>query len=149
MKLTVTDILNAKGKTMHTISPDKTVYEAITEMDEQQVGALLVMEDNQLLGVISERDYARKIVLRGKTSRETRVRDIMTTDLAFAHPEESVHDSMQTVTEKRIRHLPVQNDEGKLVGLISIGDLVNAVIKEQAFNIDQLKNYITQSYPVL
>ena len=109
----------------------------------EEVGALLVLEGERLVGVLSERDYARKIVLQGRSSRDTKIRDIMTTRLVFARPEQSVEDCMAMMTEKHVRHLPVMDGE-KLLGIISIGDLVKSIIEEQQHVIKQLEQYINQ-----
>lgn len=143
MKITVADLLKKKGGSVYAIDPDSTVYQVIEEMDNKKVGALLVMRSGKVEGIISERDYARKIILKGKSSKETLVKDIMTCNLSYASPEQSVTECMELMTEKRIRHLPVTKDD-ELLGMISIGDLVSAVIKEQKFHIDQLQQYINQ-----
>ncbi len=115
-------------------------------MAEKNVGALLVMENDRLVGIVSERDYSRKVMLRGKTSRTSTVREIMTTELTIAHPRETVEDCLRFMTEKRIRHLPVVAD-GSLRGVISIGDLVKEVISAQNATLDQLRDYISGGYP--
>ena len=115
-------------------------------MADKNVGALLVMENEQLVGIISERDYSRKVMLRGKRSRETFVREIMTTDLTTTHPRETVEECLRFMTDKRIRHLPVI-DGGSLRGVISIGDLVKEVISAQSATLDQLRDYISGGYP--
>jgi CBS domain-containing protein len=115
-------------------------------MAEKNVGALLVMENDQLSGIVSERDYSRKVVLRGKTSRNTIVREIMTTELTTAHPRETVEECLRFMTDKRIRHLPVVSD-GELRGVISIGDLVKEVISSQSATLEQLRDYISGGYP--
>lgn len=138
----VRDLLRVKGRAVWTIAPNATVYDALTLMAEKDIGALLVMEENSLVGILSERDYARKIVLHGKTSRETPVRDIMIDRVLCVHPDQSVEDCMALMTNKRIRHLPVLDDQ-QVLGLISIGDVVKSIISEQEFVIAQLENYIT------
>ena len=143
MKLIVEDVLKDKGSEIFAISPESTVYQAVDEMNIKGVGALLVMHAGIIQGIISERDYARKIILKGKSSKNTLVQEVMTRNPIYASPKQNVHECMQLMTEKRIRHLPVKEGES-LLGLISIGDLVKAVIKEQQFQIDQLKQYITQ-----
>ncbi len=139
---TVRDLLRVKGSAVWTIAPDATVYDALTLMAERDIGALLVMEGSSLVGILSERDYARKIVLHGKTSRETPVRDIMTDRVLCVHPDQTVEDCMALMTNKRVRHLPVLEDQ-RVLGLISIGDAVKSIISEQEFVIAQLENYIT------
>lgn len=142
---TVSDLLRVKGNQVWSIGPDATVYDALTLMAEKDVGALLVLDNvGQLVGILSERDYARKIVLKGKTSRETPVRAIMTGKVLWVRPDQTIEEIMALMTNKRIRHLPVL-EEGRLVGVISIGDVVKAIISEQEFMIEQLANYITGS----
>jgi CBS domain-containing protein len=139
-------ILQEKEGDIWSISPDATVYEAIAEMAERRVGALLVMDGWKLVGIISERDYARKVILQGLSSRETRVRQIMTNSPITVTPGYTVEECMRVMTHHRIRHLPVV-DGGRVVGVISIGDLVNAIISEQAQTIDHLHTYIGAKYP--
>ena len=134
-------ILAKKGGEIFSIWPDATVFEAIEMMDQKNVGALLVMDGNQLVGMISERDYTRKVFLRGKRSRETTVSEIMSSELTTAHPGEAVEECLRVMTEKHIRHLPVL-DGDKVVGIISIGDLVKCVIASQSAAIAHLENYI-------
>lgn len=141
MKL-VKHILETKGNDIWHIKPDESVLDAIKLMAEKKVGALLVMEDEKLVGIVSERDYARKVILLGKSSRETPVNEIMTAEVVNTEPLETVEDCMKLMTEKRVRHLPVIED-GKVVGVLSIGDLVKEIIAEQEFTIKQLENYIT------
>ena len=140
---TVKELLRNKGYQVYSIGPDATVYEALTLMAEKDVGALLVLDSaGQLVGVLSERDYARKIVLKGKTSRETPVREIMTEKVVWVRPDQTIEECMALMTNKHIRHLPVM-EEGRLLGVISIGDVVKDIISEQEFVIAQLENYIT------
>jgi CBS domain-containing protein len=139
---TVRDILMVKGRDVWTVDLDATVFEALSRMAEKEIGALMVMDGPRLVGIISERDYARKIVLLGRTSPNTLVKEIMTSHVVYTHLEQSIEECMALVTEKRIRHLPVI-DEGKLVGVISIGDLVKSIISDQKFIIEQLVRYIT------
>jgi CBS domain-containing protein len=139
---TVRDILMVKGRDVWTVDLDATVFEALSRMAEKEIGALMVMDGSKLVGIISERDYARKIVLLGRTSPNTLVKEIMTSHVVYIHLEQSIEECMALVTEKRIRHLPVI-DEGKLVGVISIGDLVKSIISDQKFIIEQLVRYIT------
>jgi CBS domain-containing protein len=139
---TVRDLLRVKGGATWSIAPAATVYEALALMAEKDVGALLVLEAGNLVGIVSERDYARKVALRGKTSRETPVREIMTARVVWVRPEQTIEECMALMTNKRIRHLPVLEGE-RLIGVISIGDVVKAIISEQEFIIAQLENYIT------
>ncbi len=138
---TVRQLLEAKPAEIIAIGPDAPVYDAIRLMAERSVGALLVMEGPRLVGILSERDYARKIVLQGRASRETPVRDIMTAQVRTVAPGDSTEHCMQLVTDSRIRHLPVLEGD-KVLGVLSIGDLVKAVIEMQRQDIDQLQRYI-------
>ncbi len=142
---TIDAILNQKSREIFAIPPDATGFEAIEMMDNKNVGALLVMDGKKLVGMFSERDYTRKIVLRGKRSRETKVAEIMSTNLTVTHPREPVEKCLRLMTDKRIRHLPVL-DEDKVVGVISIGDLVKWVISCQSAAIAHLENYISGGY---
>jgi CBS domain-containing protein len=142
----VKSLLDQKGSTVWSISPDATVYEAIEEMASRSVGALVVMRDGRMEGVISERDYARKVILKNKQSHETRVREIMTSPAVFVEPEYSVSDCMRLMTANRVRHLPVL-ERGRVVGVLSIGDLVNWIIGSHEQTIQQLQSYITGAYP--
>lgn len=139
---TVSQVLNVKGRTIWSVTPDTSVYEALKMMAERNVGALLVLENDQLSGIFSERDYARKVALLGKSSRDTPVKDIMTQKVDCVRPNQSVRECMAMMTDKHIRHLPVV-EEDHLVGLISIGDVVKAIISDQEFTIEQLENYIS------
>jgi CBS domain-containing protein len=139
----VEDLLQAKGRTVWSISADASVYEAIQMMADRGVGALPVVAAEKLAGIVSERDYARKVILQGKSSKDTPVRDIMTGTVYFVHPEQSIEQCMILMTDKRIRHLPVLDGE-HLAGIVSIGDLVKAVIAEQQIRIEQLESYITR-----
>lgn len=138
----VTEILKTKGREVWTVSPDSTVYDALQVMADKNVGALMVLERDKLVGIFSERDYARKVILKGKASKDTLVREIMSTELVWIRPDQTIAVCMNLMTNKRIRHLPVL-DEGRLVGVISIGDVVKAIISEQEFTIQQLEHYIT------
>lgn len=138
---TVKDLLASKGSSVYTISPKATVYEALSIMADKEIGALVVVSGGTVVGVVSERDYARKVILRGRSSKETAVKDIMTTVDATVKLSQTVEECMAIMTDKRQRHLPVL-DEGKLVGIISIGDLVKSIISEQKFRIENLENYI-------
>jgi CBS domain-containing protein len=142
MRKTVQNIIDTKGSDVWSIEADVSVFEALEYMAEKNIGAVIVVHDGELVGIMSERDYARKIILMSRVSKETRVSEIMTPDPLCVSPTETVADCMQLMTDNRIRHLPVI-DEGELSGLISIGDVVSAVIDDQAFMIDQLESYIT------
>ena len=138
----VCDLLNSKGGAVWSLRPDATVYEAINQLSEKGVGALLVMEGKRLVGIVSERDYARKVILKGKGSRETYVREIMSHPVICVPLEFTVEQTMALMTEKRVRHLPVVDDE-TVVGVISIGDVVRAIIEDKEYYIQQLTSYIT------
>lgn len=138
---TVRQLLDAKPAEIVSIGPDAPVIEALRRMAEREIGALLVMEGPALVGIVSERDYARKVVLQGRASKDTPVRDIMTAQVRTVAPTDTVEHCMQLVTDRRIRHLPVL-DGGRVVGVLSIGDLVKAVIEEQQQTLDQLQRYI-------
>lgn len=141
---TVRDILEKKGHDVWSIGPDKTVFDALSLMAEKGIGALVVLGKGKVVGMISERDYARKVILMGKTSRETRVRDIMTSRVCFVKLERTVDECMALMTDKTIRHLPViENDN--LIGIVSIGDVVKSMISEREFIIERLEDYITGS----
>ena len=142
---TIDAILNQKSGDIWSVEPGATVYEAVAKMAEKNVGALVVMEGDILVGIISERDYTRKVMLRGKRSHETQVSEIMSTHLTTVGPKESVDHCLQFMTEKRVRHLPVV-DHGKLCGVISIGDLVKHVISVQSATLDHLERYISGGY---
>jgi CBS domain-containing protein len=139
--LRVTYLLALKGKDVWSIDPDAPVLEAIRTMADRGIGALPVIKGGQLLGIVSERDYARKVILKNRSSADTPVRDIMTAPVTTISPDEAVHNCMEIMTQKRIRHLPVV-ERGNVVGMISIGDLVKAVIEEQQQTIDHLERYI-------
>ena len=139
---TVKQILDQKGRSVFTIEPDASVYDAIAMMAEKHVGALAVTEGDKLVGLISERDYARKGVLQGRSSPDTKVREIMIDRVMVVTPERTTEECMAIMTEKRFRHLPVVED-GNLVGMVSIGDMVKVIISEQQFTIEQLEHYIT------
>lgn len=138
---TVREILQSKVPEVWTIAPDATVYEALKLMAEKDIGALLVTRGTEILGVISERDYARKVVLKGKFSRDVPVSEIMTTRVLYIGPSQNMDDCMALMIDKRVRHLPVVENDN-LVGFISIGDVVKAVIDEKQLLIDELENYI-------
>jgi CBS domain-containing protein len=139
---TVRQILQNKGQQVWSISPSASVFEALQLMAAKDIGALVVVEADRLVGIFSERDYARKVILHGKTSRETQVGEVMTARVAFIRPGQTTEECMALMTEKHIRHLPVMEGE-RLIGLISIGDVVKAVISNQEFVINQLENYIS------
>jgi CBS domain-containing protein len=139
--ITVRQLLDRKGRQIFSIAPGTAVLEAIRLMAERHVGALLVMEGETLSGIVSERDYARKVILMGRSSADTPVRDIMTAAVITVQPETPVEKCMQVMTERRVRHLPVI-EAGRVVGMVSIGDLVKAVIAEQQQHIEQLESYI-------
>ncbi len=139
---TVRDILKVKGTDVWCIAPSATVFEALQRMAEKEVGALVVSEGAQVVGLISEREYARKVILQGRTSPTTRVEEIMITPVVYTHLDQPIEECMALMTEKRTRHLPVIED-GKLAGMISIGDLVKAIIADQKFMIEQLERYIS------
>lgn len=137
----VRKLLEEKGHDVWSVHPDDTVLDAIQKMANKGVGALVVIEDDKLVGIFTERHYARNVFLKGKSSPKTPVREIMTTRVVCARPEQTVEECMAVMTEKRVRHLPVL-DEDRLVGIISIGDLVKSVIADQKFTIEQLEHYI-------
>ena len=139
---TVTQLLRTKGQQVLSVAPDLPVFEALEVMADKNVGALLVVEGERLVGVFSERDYARKVILKGKSSKDTPVQEIMSSHVLYVRPEQTIEDCMALMTDKRVRHLPVM-EEGRVVGVISIGDVVKAIIAEQEFIIEQLQNYIT------
>ena len=138
---TLKQLLEAKGRNVYSITPDARVFDALKLMADKSVGALIVIEGGRLAGIISERDYARKVILHGKSSHDLQVRDIMTSKVICVHPGQTVEECMALITEKRIRHLPVTEGE-RLIGVLSIGDLVKEVIAEQQQTIQQLESYI-------
>ena len=135
-------LLEAKGSEVWSVHPDAAVYDAIEMMADKEVGALMVIDGGALVGVISERDYARKVILRGRSSKDTAVKEIMTARVIYARPDQTVEDCMALMTEKRIRHLPIV-DGKDLLGVVSIGDLVKTMLAEQQFVIEQLEQYIS------
>jgi CBS domain-containing protein len=139
---TVRQLLEQKGSRVLSTTPDSTVYDALQMMADNEVGALVVLEDEKLAGIISERDYARSVILRGKSSKTTPVRDIMTSKVLTINFNTTIEQCMNLMTDKRVRHLPVV-EGGSLVGLLSIGDIVKEIIQHQEFVINQLENYIT------
>ena len=138
----VSQLLRRKGRQAYVTRPESTVYEALQVMAEKNVGALLVVDSDGLVGIFSERDYARKVILHGKSSKDTPVGEVMTKRVYFVHPDNTIEECMALMTEKKIRHLPVIEGD-QLAGVISIGDVVKEVIDEQGFVIEQLENYIT------
>jgi CBS domain-containing protein len=141
---TVRDLLQVKGYSVWAVAPDTSVYDALALMAQKNVGAVLVIQDDRPVGIMSERDYARKVILRGKFSQSTPVSEIMTEKVLCIGPEQTVQECMALMTDKHVRHLPVLQGE-QLIGVISIGDVVKAIISEQEFTIEQLENYITGS----
>jgi CBS domain-containing protein len=148
MKLTdpVSTLLQYKGSDVWSVAPDDSVYSAIEKMSQKGVGALLVMNGDQLAGIISERDYTRKVILMGRSSRDTKVREIMTTSVSVASGDETVEECLRIMTDRRVRHLPVV-DGGRVRGVLSIGDLVKWIITAQRDTINHLNAYITGQYP--
>jgi signal-transduction protein with cAMP-binding, CBS, and nucleotidyltransferase domain len=143
---TVKSVLTQKGQTLWSISPDATVFDAIAAMSEKHVGALVVLTAGHLSGIITERDYARKVILKGRHSRETRVREIMSAPVFSVTPDRTIGECMHLMTSRQIRHLPVLDAE-RVIGMVSIGDLVNWIITAQDETIRHLHNYIAGSYP--
>lgn len=139
---TATDILNSKGRDVWFVGPDDTVLDVLKLMADKDVGAAVVLDDERIAGIVSERDYARKVALKGLTSRDAKARDIMSAKVVCVTPDESVEECMELMTKGRLRHLPVVED-GKLIGVVSIGDLVKAIIDDREATIDQLQSYIT------
>ena len=142
---TIAQLLNAKGDQIWSIEPKATIFEALEIMSEKEIGALLVMEDGKLKGIFSERDYARKVILKGKSSKETPVGELMTKKVFYIDPQKNINDCMAMMTGKRIRHVPVIEDN-QVMGIVTIGDVVNQIISEQEVTINHLENYITGSH---
>lgn len=138
---TAQHILDKKGHDVWSVHPDDSVFDAIQMMADKDVGALVVIEDDKLAGILSERDYARNVFLKGKSSPKTKIREIMVTHVVCARPEQTVEQCMAVMTDKRVRHLPVLHEK-KVVGVVSLGDLVKSIIAEQKFTIEQLEHYI-------
>ena len=141
----VSDILQAKGSGVCTISPNETVYKGLQIMAEKDVGAVLVTQNNKLLGIFTERDYSRKVILQGKSSLNTAIRELMVKDLIYVQPTDLIDQCMAIMTEKQIRHLPVMEGD-ELIGLISMRDVVTHIISHKNFKIKELEKYITGSY---
>lgn len=143
----VARIVKQKGSEVYSVSPDATVYQALEQLAEKDIGALIVIDGSELVGIMSERDYVRKVILKGFSSRDLKVRDIMSAPVFIVTPQTTVDQCMQCMTANRCRHLPVVEDGGKLRGVVSIGDLVNWIISVQDFTIHQLEDYICSKYP--
>ena len=143
---TVSALLHHKGSAIWSVTPETTIFEAIKIMADKNIGALLLMSGDRLAGVFTERDYTRKVALQGKTSRDTPVREVVSTEVISVSPNHSVEECMKLMTEHRVRHLPVVEGD-KVVGLVSIGDLVNWIISTQSAHIDQMEQYISGGYP--
>lgn len=139
---TVRQLLRTKGNEIWSVAPQATVYEALQIMSEKDVGALLVLDKGNLVGIFSERDYARKLILKGRFSKDTTVTDLMTHEVLYVEPQSTIEDCMALMTAKRIRHLPVLEKE-RLIGIVTIGDVVKQIISDQEFTIRQLGTYIT------
>jgi CBS domain-containing protein len=140
--VTVRQLLKSKPADVWSVGPDTSVYEALELMAEKDIGAVLVLEDGELVGIFTERDYARRGILKGRLSKETSVGELMVDVVCYVRPEQTIDDCMALMTEKRVRHLPVLED-GRLIAIISIGDVVKKTIEEQEYTIQQLENYIT------
>ena len=138
---TVRNILQIKGNAVHTVNPGTSVYEALEELENNNMGSLVVVENGKLIGIFTERDYARKVILKGRSSKDTQVRDIMTERPIFVTPDATIEECMQLMSSKNFRHLPVL-DNDQLVGVISISDLVKFIIREKDFIIENLEHYI-------
>lgn len=139
---TVRDVLKQKGQMIWSVTPATTVYDALKVMADKEIGAVLVLEHGRPAGIFTERDYARQVILKGKASKDTAVRDVMTSRVVFVRPDQNIEECMALMTDKRVRHLPVL-ESNDLIGILSIGDVVKAVISEKQFIIEQLENYIT------
>jgi CBS domain-containing protein len=143
--ITIKELLKKKSGDIWSISPQTSVYQALELMAQKEVGALLVMENDKLVGIFSERDYARKIILKGKASKETAVSELMTTSVYYVTPDNTLEEAMALMTSKHIRHLPIMN-HGKLSGIVTLGDVVKKIISEQKLTIHELENYVTGGY---
>ena len=143
--ITIEQLLNNKDDQIWSVESKTSIFEALIIMSDKEIGALLVIEDEKLVGIFSERDYARKVILKGKSSKNTQVGELMTKKVLYIDPEKTINDCMAIMTDKHIRHLPViEND--KVIGMVTIGDVVNQIISEQEYTIQQLENYITGTY---
>ena len=140
--ITVGELLEGKGHNVWSVGPDDTVYDTIKMMDDKHVGALAVVKNDELIGIISERDYARQVILKDRTSKQTKVKEIMTRHVYYTHPEQTIDECLVIINERRIRHLPVL-DNNKLVGMMSVGDVVKEIIKDQKYTIEQLENHLS------
>jgi CBS domain-containing protein len=138
----IRELVESKGNAVWSVGPAVTVFETLQLMADKGIGAVLVFESDRLVGMFSERDYARQVILKGKASKDTRVSDVMTARVTYIRPEQTVEDCMALMTDKHVRHLPVV-DKDKVIGVVSIGDIVKAIISEKQFIIEQLENYIT------
>jgi len=145
MITTALQLLESKGRDVWSVAPDMLVYDALQVMAEKDVGAVLVLEGDRLVGIFSERDYARKVILQGKSSKTVAVREMMAREVVFVHPDDSLETCMKLMTARRVRHLPVMDGE-RLFGVVSIGDVVKRVIANQEFTIRELEKYIRASY---
>ena len=143
--ITIKELLRKKNSDIWSISPQASVYQALELMAQKDVGALLVIENDKLVGIFSERDYARKVILKGKASRETAVSELMTKSVYYVTPDNTLEEAMALMTSKHIRHLPIMN-QGKLVSIVTLGDVVKRIISEQKLTIDELENYLTGGY---
>lgn len=148
MKLsdTIGSVMKNKGGTVWSVAPDQSVYQAVEQMAEKGIGALLVMSEEKLVGILSERDYARKVVLKGRSSKETTVAEIMTAPVLYVNPGVAVDECMALMTQHRIRHLPVVESE-RVVAVVSIGDIVKWIVSRHEQTIQEMESYISQSYP--
>ena len=143
--ITIKELLRKKSSDIWSINPQASVYQALELMAQKDVGALLVIENDKLVGIFSERDYARKVILKGKASKETAVSELMTKSVYYVTPDNTLEEAMALMTSKHIRHLPIMN-QGKLVSIVTLGDVVKRIISEQKLTIDELENYLTGGY---